>query len=382
LADYCPTVTPGQPLAPLQKTGLELVALLHRGRDVVLAIDLTESVGLNDEGRIRLRQIVEDSLQPGDTVYVVPFATTVNPLVPSVNPLLPESSIQFNSKKDIDLILQAIPFQPNLSLQNTDIQQAELTIYQGLANLNQCRLGQNQPIKPQSVVWTTDAPLSTKSPASSEDWVETPADSPFRQGNSQASQQRQAWFQVLPLRKRSYTITTKDNKGYELSVVDISPNVQEFCTPAPGGRETCLVSAYLLNQLWLPLSISAIALAVSVVTGIKFWRLQRKWKLAVDLRATAKEDDQVCSLGNNQRIAIGEFEHSCTDSIDTPGPEVRAYLVRKGEKLYLEPTREAAIFLNGKEVTERILITNTARIRLNCPISNTQDYEIVIQVKK
>ena len=382
MAESCQAVTPGQPLAPLQKTGMELVARLHGGRDVVLAIDLTESVGLNDEGRIRLRQIVEDSLRPGDTVYVVPFATTVNPLAANVNPLLPETSIKFNGKKDLDLILQAIPFQPNLNFQNTDIQQAELSIYQGLANINQCRLSQNQPIKPQSVVWISDAPLFTQSPASSGEWVETPADSQFRIGNSQASQQRQNWLQVLPLRERSLAIKTKDNKQYKLSVVDISPNVQEFCTPAPGGRETCLVSAYLFNQLWLPVLISGIALAAGVVTGIKFWRLQRKWTLAVDLRATAKEDDQVCYLGNNQRIAIGEYESSCADSIDTPGPEVRAYLLRKGGKLYLEPTGEAAIFLNGKELTERTLITNTTRIRLNCPDAKKREYEIVIQVKK
>lgn len=382
MAEFCQAVTPGQPLAPLQKTGMELVARLHGGRDVVLAIDLTESVGLNDEGRIRLRQIVEDSLRPGDTVYVVPFATTVNPLAANVNPLLPETSIKFNGKKDLDLILQAIPFQPNLNFQNTDIQQAELSIYQGLANINQCRLSQNQPIKPQSVVWISDAPLFTQSPASSGEWVETPADSQFRIGNSQASQQRQNWLQVLPLRERSLAIKTKDNKQYKLSIVDISPNVQEFCTPAPGGRETCLVSAYLFNQLWLPVLISGIALAAGVVTGIKFWRLQKKWTLAVDLRATAKEDDQVCYLGNNQRIAIGEYESSCADSIDTPGPEVRAYLLRKGGKLYLEPTGEAAIFLNGKELTDRTLITNTTRIRLNCPDAKKREYEIVIQVKK
>ncbi len=68
-----PTVIPGQPLSSQQKLGLELVTRLHSGRDVVLAIDLTESVGINDEGRIRLRQIIEDSLKPGDSVYVVPF---------------------------------------------------------------------------------------------------------------------------------------------------------------------------------------------------------------------------------------------------------------------------------------------------------------------
>jgi hypothetical protein len=382
LAESCSTVTPGQPLAPLQKIGLELVARLHGGHDVVLAIDLTESVGLNDEGRIRLRQIVEDSLQPGDTVYVVPFATTVNPLAANVNPLLPENSIKFNGKKDIDLILQAIPFQPNISFQKTDIQRAELTIYQGLAALNQCRLGQDQPIKSQSVVWITDAPLFTKSPATSVEWVETPADSPFRLDNSEVSQQRQAWFQALPWRERALTIRTKDNKQYKLSVVDFSPHIQEFCTPAPGGRETCLVSSYLFNQLWLPLSISGIFFAAVVVAGIRFSQQQQKWQLAVDFTATAEGEDQVCYLGNNQRIAIGEYDSTCADSIDTPGPEVRGYLLRKGGKLYLDPTGDAAIFLNGKEVTDRTLITNTKRIRLNCPDSRKREYEIIIQVKK
>jgi hypothetical protein len=73
-----PTVTPGQPLSPQQKMGLELVSRLHKGRDVVIAIDLTESVGINGEGRIRLRQIIEDSLKPGDSVYVVPFVSSLN----------------------------------------------------------------------------------------------------------------------------------------------------------------------------------------------------------------------------------------------------------------------------------------------------------------
>lgn len=361
--------------------GLEWVARLRGGRDVVLAIDLTESVGLNDEGRIRLRQIVEDSLQAGDRVYVVPFATIVNPLAPNVNPLLPENSIKFNGKQDIDRVLQLIPFQSNLNLQNTDIQRAELTIYQGLADLNQCRLGKNQAIQPQSVVWITDAPLLTKSPAISQDWVETPADSPFRVESSLESKQRQGWLQGLPLNPRSLSIKTKENKEYKLTVVDIPPTVQEFCTPAPGGRETCLVTPYLFKQLWLPASISGIALIAGVVAGIKFYRLQKKWQLSVDFTATAKEEDQVCYLGHNQRIAIGEYDASCIDSIDTPGPEVRAYLVRKGDKIYLEPTLEAPIYYNGQELTVRTLISSS-RIRLNCPDSRKRDYEVVIAIKK
>ncbi|MDP5016516.1 MAG: VWA domain-containing protein, partial [Dolichospermum sp.] len=62
-------ITPGQPLTDTQRNGLQLVSLWGGSkRDVVLAIDVTESVGLNDQGRIRLRQIVADSLKPGDSV--------------------------------------------------------------------------------------------------------------------------------------------------------------------------------------------------------------------------------------------------------------------------------------------------------------------------
>jgi hypothetical protein len=171
LINSCQNITPGQSLTNSQKNGLDLVARLSGGRDVVLAIDLTESVGLNDEGRIRLRQIVQDSLSPGDSVYVVPFATTVNPLKPDINPLTPEKGIKFHGPQDIDQIIQVIPFQPNLNLQNTDIQRAELFIYQNLAQLNQCRLGENQPIKPQSIVWITDAPLLTKPGITTDIWV-------------------------------------------------------------------------------------------------------------------------------------------------------------------------------------------------------------------
>ena len=119
-----PRVTPGQVVTPQQKIGLELVARLHSGRDVVLAIDLTESVGLNNEGHIRLRQIIEDSLKPGDSVYVVPFASNVA-LLEGTSDLYPlGSSINFsnNSKNSVEKIIQKIPLSPDSKLQNTDIQ--------------------------------------------------------------------------------------------------------------------------------------------------------------------------------------------------------------------------------------------------------------------
>jgi hypothetical protein len=59
----------------------------REGRDVVLAINLTESVGLNDERRLRLKQIIQDSLVPSDSVHIVPFASTANPLQPQVDSL-------------------------------------------------------------------------------------------------------------------------------------------------------------------------------------------------------------------------------------------------------------------------------------------------------
>lgn len=382
MSEICTPVAPGQPLTPFQKIGLESVARLHGGRDVVLAIDLTESVGLNDEGHLRLRQIVEDSLKSGDTVYVVPFATKTNPFTPEINPLTSETAIQFKGKADVEKILQLIPFQPDLRLQNTDIQQAELTIYQGLADLNQCRLSQNQPIKPQSVVWITDAPLLTKSPATSEEWTETPANSPFRVAVSPETQQRQEWLNKLPLNQRSLPIKTQEQRQYNLTIVDIPANVQEFCTPTPGQKETCLVSPYLWKQLWPPGLFLGILILASVGIGIKLYRLNKKWKLMVHFDDDDQASDQTCSLGNHQRIAIGEHESGCQDSIDVPGSEVRAYLVRKGEKLYLEPTHNSPIEYQEKIVEKTIQITRS-RINLNCPKSRSKkSYEITIKIQK
>ncbi|MEO1670875.1 MAG: VWA domain-containing protein, partial [Cyanobacteria bacterium J06631_2] len=86
MTNNCTAIAPGKPVKAWQQWGLNVAARLYGGRDVVMAIDLTESVGLNAEGRLRLTQIIEDSLQSGDTVYLMPFATEVNPLQPGVDP--------------------------------------------------------------------------------------------------------------------------------------------------------------------------------------------------------------------------------------------------------------------------------------------------------
>jgi hypothetical protein len=374
-------ITPGQTLSSTQKFGLDLVAVFGGGRDVVLAIDLTESVGLNDEGRIRLRQIITDSLKAGDTVYVIPFAQDIvlNEAKSDANLLGTPISFSSNNQENIDKILVKIPA-PDLRYYGTDIQQAELTIYQGLAQINQNRLQANQNIKPQSVVWISDAPLLKPPGITSDIWIETPAGSPFRLPDSPESQQRQDWIDRLPINRRSLSIKTQNNKEYKLTVVDIAPTVQEFCTPAPGNQETCLVTPYLIKKLWLPGLISIFILIGFILAGLKVYRLRKKWELIVDFEVTAKPEDQKCSLPNNKRIAIGEYDSTCADSIDCPGEEVRAYLERKGEKLYLIPTNLAPIYYNEREITSRTLI-DKSKFRLNCP-HRKRDYEIVIKLKK
>lgn len=376
-------ITPGQSITSAQKLGLDLVSVLGGGRDVVLAIDMTESVGLNDEGRIRLRQIVEDSLKSGDFVYIVPFAKDVDlgEVKLGVNQLGTPIYFRSKNKENIDKVLAKIPFASDPNRYGTDIQRAELTIYQHIAQINQNRLQENQPIKPQSVVWLTDAPLFTQPGITSQVWVETPADSPFRKAESPESKLRQDWIKALPIKERSQRIVTKDNKEYKLTVVDIAPTVQEFCTPTPGGQESCLLPPYLFKQLWLPGLITLLILLSIIWGNIKFYRIKKKWELIVDFDATANPEDQKCSLPNNKRIAIGEYDSTCHDSIDCPGIEVRAYLERRGEKLYLLPTNLAPICYNGKEITSRIFI-DKSRFRLNCPDIRQRDYEIIIKIKK
>jgi hypothetical protein len=356
LNSSCSKVVPShQPLSNWQKTGLKLTSS-HEGRDVVLAIDLTGSVRLNDEGRLRLKQIIQGSLHPGDSVYVVPFASTVNPLQPQVDCLSTGAAIPFQGKSvDIDRILQTLPLTANNTLQNTDIQIAEATIYKGLAQLNQCRLTANKNIRSQSVVWLTDAPLLTKPGISSNIWVETPANSPYRQQNSAESKERQEWLNALPLQMRSQKIG-----NYNLSVVDIAPTVQEFCTPAPGGSETCLINGYLLQQLWLPILLSSLGILTTLAGGIWWLRhrrsLQQAWKLTI---SDENGSETICYLRNRQRLGIGS-------DIECRGQDIRGYLRREGNKLFLEPSGELPISYQNREVTQRQILTGRC-IRLNYP---------------
>ncbi len=224
-------VTPSpESLHPRQQFALELTAW-GEGRDVVFAVDVTRSVQLNNQGRLRIEQIIRDSLKRGDTAYIIPFARDARL----------RESIEINSKDDIQTLFNQLPLQTDFNQRNTDIQQAELFVYQFLAQQNHCRLIENQGIREQAVVWLTDAPLATQA---GKDWIETPAESPFLQPNSKESQLRKQWLESLPMIARSRSIPTENNEEYQLTIVDIKPTVQEFCTPAPSGQETCFVNRY------------------------------------------------------------------------------------------------------------------------------------------
>lgn len=368
----CKTVTPSShSLTSVQKMGLNVVSWFQ-GRDVVFAIDLTESVGLDDEGRIRLRQIIQDSLEKGDRVYLIPFASEVDPLSQT-------QVIEFSGKsEDIDKILEAIPLEANITQRNTDIQRAEHIIYHELAKLNQCRLEKKTPVKPQSVVWLTDAPLKTKIGISSDIWIETPKNSPYRQPNSIESQERQKWLEKLPLDYRSQNIG-----NYKLTVVDIPPNVQEFCTPVPGGKETCLVTPYLIPKLWLPSVI--VILGVISVIGLSIWgirrtmSLKREWKLTIT--TSQDQDDDILPprfLSHQESLSIGGGE-----DIDCLIGDIRGYLQRKGNRLYLDPVLNGwPIVYQGEEIKQKKeiqILTNT--IQLSCP-NGQQDFEIMIKLER
>ena len=374
MANNCEQVTIGETLSQVQQIGLDLVAKLGGGTDVVFAVDLTQSVNLDPAGRLRLKQIVQDSLKKGDSVYIVPFSSQVNPTNRDLNPISLSKAIAFNDpQNDIETIIEQIPLQANLEEKNTDIQRAEHFVYEKLAQINQNRLCTNKPIKPQSVVWLTDAPLNTNAGINSDTWIETPADSPYRNPNSTESINRQNWLTHLPINTRSLKI-----QNYQLSVVDIRPTVQESCTPAPGGEETCLVNSYLFEQLWLPSLILILVLTIfsgSIILGVRYLlSLQKTWKL--EIRLPNEDIPIIRYLSNKRKLSIG-----MDNGIQCLGGEIRGYLTRQGNQLILEANKknDLPIFYKAKKIKEKEIIkTNT--FRLNCPYRN-REYEINIKIK-
>lgn len=360
-------VTPGTPLNPWQRKGIETISYFE-GRDIILAIDTTQSVQLNDEGILRLKQIVRDQLKNGDSIYIAPFASDID---------LSKLPIEVKDQNEINQVISSLPLQSDPNAANTDIQNAELKIYKHLAQLNQDRLQEKQPVKFQAVVWITDAPLRTET---GDEWIETPATSPFRDPNSTESLERAKWLQALPLNPRSISI----NDSYKLTVVDIPATVQEFCTPAPSGQETCSVNPYLVSQLWLPVLGSGIAsLAIVFFISWMIWQRGGKLKLNVEIDG---EQLQEFKLKNKEKIAIGEWSSGYKHSIEFQGSETRGYLQRDGRDIYLIPLpiesdHSTGIYINERQITKKKKL-ESHRLELNCPNRQGQDLLIKITIEK
>ncbi|MEN9251651.1 MAG: hypothetical protein Q6L58_04370 [Thermostichales cyanobacterium BF3_bins_165] len=336
-----PIVPGNRPLTHLQENMLKWIGSWG-GRDIVLAIDLTESVGLNDPGRLHLRQIAEKTLTKGDTLHIISFATTTHP------PIV----LRYQGIADIPKILEAIPMHHS-SERGTDIQCAELQIYKYLAEQNQKRLREQQPIKAQSVVWLTDAPLNLPQ-GQSQRWIEAP-NSPCGASDSPEATERTRWLEILPM-----TVRSIQPGSFQLTIVDISPTVQEFCTPRPGGGEVCLVNDYLWGQLRWTLLLIAILAASTLGLGLTlFFRVvsqQVPWRITVRIQ----DQEQSFYLKDSQKIGIGGLIPGTFQVIQLPEFEPIGYLERQNQKLRICAFNSDLMY-NGQMIINRIDIPRSKR---------------------
>lgn len=331
-------IVPGnRSLSPLQQKALQWVG---RGRDVVLAIDLTESVGLNDPGRLHLRQIAEKTLTKGDTLHIIPFATTVKPPV----------VFDYQGVQDIPKILEAIPMNTG-DEQGTDIQCAELYVYKYLAQQNQERLQTQQPIKAQSVIWLTDAPLNLPQ-GQSQKWVEAP-NSSCGLADSPTASERTQWLNALPMTQRSI-----QPGKFQLTVVDIPATVQEFCTPKPGGGEVCLVNSYLWGQLWWQVLLGG--LVGVTVLGSGLWLMSRWFRQQIPWTIKVRIEDQeyLFTLKHGQKLGLGGAVPGTFQYVPLPSLEAIGYLERQDQTLKISVFSPdlSDLTYNGERISKPIAI--------------------------
>ncbi|XFA73124.1 hypothetical protein RYO59_001362 [Thermosynechococcaceae cyanobacterium Okahandja] len=330
-------IVPGnRPLTSQQRQGLAWVGRWG-GRDVVLAIDLTESVGLNDPGRLHLRQIVEKTLTKGDTLHIIPFATTArSPVV-----------FEYQGVADIPKILAAVPMTAGFE-RGTDIQCAERFVYRYLAQLNQERLHNHQPIKEQSVIWLTDAPLNLPEGQAAQ-WVEAP-NSPCGITGSPAAAERSQWLQALPMTQRSI-----QPGQFQLTVVDIPATVQEFCTPKPGGGEVCLVNSYLWGQLWWQILLASLlglgGIGIGLGLLIRWLRQQIPWTVTVQVA----DQEYQFNLKHGQKIGLGGAVPGTFWVVPLPSMEAIATLDRRNQTLVIHPLQPDLIY-NGQPIVGAVAI--------------------------
>ncbi|BAU63456.1 hypothetical protein STA3757_08200 [Stanieria sp. NIES-3757] len=160
-------------------------------------------------------------------------------------------------------------------------------------------------------------------------------------------------------------------------MVDLAPTVQEFCTPAPGGKETCLVTPYLAKLLWFPTIMGIILLVAGGWWTRYLITLNKKWKIKINFESDDTKEPQTCYLKHNQKIAIGGNNLT---AIPCPGEDIRGELIRKGNKLYLKPTNSLSIIYRDRELKTEEQITSD-RFSINCPFEG-KDFDITIKLTR
>ena len=128
-------------------------------------------------------------------------------------------------------------------------------------------------------------------------------------------------------------------------------------------------------MLWLPTTI----LAVLIVAG-GFWAkylisINQKWKIKIDFESDTNQEPLTCYLKNNQKIAIGDNNLT---AIPCPGEDIRGYLGRKGNKLYIKPTNNAPLLYRDRELNKEEQIKSD-NFSFNCPFEG-QNFEIRVIV--
>ena len=177
-----------------------------------------------------------------------------------------------------------------------------------------------------------------------------------------------------------------DLPGYRITIVDFPPQVQESCTPKPGGGTLCLVNDYVRSQLFWPQVILGTGLILGLtllIAGFVRWQQHRStWTFRVVFEADPDRDPFTFSLKSGQRLALGGLDPACVGEIDgIPGvSQTAGYLERRGLQLYLVPLDpEAAIVdLNGVTLSSAQLLKNSKRFRLSCRPPQGSDYTLSI----
>jgi len=107
-------------------------------------------------------------------------------------------------------------------------------------------------------------------------------------------------------------------------------------------------------------------------------RLHTAWTIKVP----SNDDDnetQKYILKTSERINIGGDEYH-KNTIPCHGEEIRCYLERRGNQLYLKPTKQAEIFYRGNQLTQEVKIDkNYLTLTYH---HNHQDFDLQIQISK